>query len=71
MTRTGETDDGRRNEMTRPGAEGRRGQAAILAADIESALPERLSWPAAAAVIAVVSLLLWGVIGLGVAWLIG
>jgi hypothetical protein len=39
--------------------------------DAESGLPERLSWPAAVAVIATVSLSLWGAIGIGVAWLIG
>lgn len=71
MTMTGDTDGGRRHEMTGRGADRRQGQAAILAADTESGLPERLSWPAAAAVIATVSLSLWGAIGLGVAWLIG
>jgi hypothetical protein len=68
---TGDTDGGRRNEMTGRGSERRQGQAAILAADTESALPDRLSWPAAAAVIATVSLSLWGLIGLGVVWMIG
>lgn len=71
MTTIGDVDDGWRDEMTGRGAEGRRGQAAILAADTEPALPERLSWPAAAAVIAAVSLSLWAAIGLGLAWLIG
>ncbi|WP_439576682.1 hypothetical protein [Elioraea sp.] len=57
--------------MTRFGPEGRPARAASLPAETEAVLPERLSWPAAAAVIAVVSLGLWGVIGLGIAWLIG
>jgi hypothetical protein len=57
--------------MTGRGSGKRGGQAAILPAETEAGLPERLSWPAAAAVIAVVSLALWGVIGLGIAWLIG
>jgi len=71
MTMTGDTDGGRRNAMTGRGSGRRQGQVAILAADTESGLPERLSWPAAAAVIAAVSLSLWGAIGLGVVWLIG
>ncbi len=57
--------------MTRRKAEGRRQQAAVLTTDTEAGLPERLSWPAAAGVIAAVSLSLWGVIGFGVVWLIG
>jgi hypothetical protein len=57
--------------MTRFGPEGRPAQAAALPAETEVGLPERLSWPAAAAVIAVVSLALWGAIALGIAWLIG
>jgi hypothetical protein len=71
MTMTGDTDDGRRHEMTGRGSERRQGRAAILAADTESGLPDRLSWPAAVAVIGTVSLSLWGLIGLGVTWLIG
>jgi hypothetical protein len=71
MTTIGDVDDGWSDEMTRRRAEGHRGQAAILARDAESGLPERLSWPAAVAVIATVSLSLWGAIGIGVAWLIG
>lgn len=47
------------------------GQTARIAAGASVELPERLSWPAAAAVIGVVSLALWGVIGLGVVWLFG
>lgn len=57
--------------MTRRKAEGRRQQAAVLTTDTEAGLPERLPWPAAAGVIAAVSLSLWGVIGFGVVWLIG
>ena len=71
MSTTGDADSGRRQEGTRSGPGGRLAQAASLPADLEDSLPERLSWPVAAAVIAVVSLGLWGVIGLGVAWLIG
>jgi hypothetical protein len=71
MTSTEDADGGRRQEMTRFGPEGRPAQAVSLPAETEDSLPERLPWPAAAAVIAAVSLGLWGVIGLGVAWLIG
>lgn len=50
----------------------RDGQAAHLAAlATPSGLPERLSWPAAAAVILTVSLALWLLIGIGIAALIG
>jgi len=71
MSTTGDADSGRRQERTRSGRGGLLAQAASLPADLEDSLPERLPWPAAAAVIAVVSLGLWGVIGVGVAWLIG
>ena len=47
------------------------GQTARIAAGAGVELPERLSWPAAAATIAAISLSLWGVIGLGVVWLFG
>lgn len=57
--------------MIRRGSKGRREQAAVLTTNAEGGLPERLSWPAAAGVIAAVSLSLWGAIGLGIAWLIG
>jgi hypothetical protein len=66
---TGNADEAGRRAMTRFGAEGR--PAAVLPAETESGLPERLSWPAAAAVIAAVSLALWALIGLAVAWLVG
>jgi hypothetical protein len=69
MTTIGDADEAGRQAMTRFGAEGR--PAAALAADTEPALPDRLSWPAAAAVIGVVSLALWGMIGLAIVWLIG
>lgn len=47
------------------------GQAARLASVAAAGLPERLSWPAAAAVILAVSLALWVVIAFGVNALIG
>lgn len=45
--------------------------ARIAAATTGAGLPERLSWPAAAAVILAVSLALWVLIGFGIAALIG
>lgn len=69
MTSTGDAET-RRQEMARLGSRVR-SAAAALPAERESGLPERLSWPAAAAVIAAISLGLWGVIGLGAVWLLG
>lgn len=71
MTPTGDIDGGRRQEMTRLGSEGRAAHAAALAVETEAGLPERLSWPAAAALIALVSLALWGLIGVAAVWLLG
>lgn len=55
--------------MTRISNEVGPARSAVLHGAVETELPDRLSWPAAAAVISVVSLSLWGLIGLGLAWL--
>lgn len=57
--------------MTRLGSERRPAPAAALTGEAETGLPERLSWPAAAAVILTVSLALWALIGFAIAALIG
>jgi hypothetical protein len=58
------------NGMSRAGGtEPRPAEAAALARSPALDLPERLSWPAAAAVILTGSLALWVVIGLVIAWL--
>jgi hypothetical protein len=51
------------------GTEPRPAETAALAGSATPPLPERLSWPAATAVILAGSLALWAAIGLAIAWL--